>query len=367
MKSKTGSILLCLVMIASLSVPTSQNVGDLGSSSGGTGGPVLSNISAPIPQIVGQPSLSPSGTGDLADSSWPMFQRTPDHKGYIASDGPTSGPLLWKKNLDVIYTSPVIADGRVYINGFLNSTDTFYCLDAEDGDVLWEFIVPSGRVTTTPTVANGKVFVGTFWGVGIFYCLDAYTGNVLWEKDIEEIYTQGAIVIEDVVYIPTNNRIYALNANNGSEIWSIYGGDVHGGAAVEGDNIYVIKNGLTALNRFSGSQLWTYSYERLHTTPTVAYEKVFIQSPDGYLHALYKDNGSLAWKYDLNTNNWNLVQSSCAAGFNKIFVGAQVGILTGKFFCFDPEDGTLIWSVETNGSIISSPAISGNGIVYVGA
>ncbi len=368
-RKKVMSIIISAVMVVSISASMAKNVGEP-SSSGAMGLP-LSNISVPIPQIVGQPSSSLGGSGGLANSPWPMFQRTPDHKGYVASDGPTLCPLLWKKNLDIIFTSPVIADGKVYVNGFLNSTDTFYCLDAENGEILWEFIVPSGVATTTPSVANGKVFVGTFWGVGMFYCLDANTGAVLWEKDVGTMYTQGAIVIEDVAYIPTNSRIYALNANNGTEIWSTYGGKMHAGAAVYGNEIYIYKSGLTALNRFDGSQIWSYPCGHLYTTPTVAYGKVFIQTPDGYLHAIYKDNGSLAWKYDLNTSNWNAIQSSCGAGYNRIFVGAQVGGAAndsmGKFFCFDPYNGTLIWSVETNGSIISSPAISGNGIVYVGA
>jgi outer membrane protein assembly factor BamB len=181
------------------------------------------------------------------------------------------------------------------------------------------------------------------------------------------MYVQGAIVVDNILYVPTTGSgIYALNPLDGSEIWWVSGGSMHAGVAVEGDLIYGTASwSLKAFNRFTGVEIWSYSTSPgIHSTPAVAYGNVYVQADNGYFHSVNKDTGSLVWKYDLNTNNWNGIKSSPAVGFDKVFVGGQKG--GNDFFCFNAHNGALIWSYELAGTVISSPVISGNGIVYIG-
>jgi outer membrane protein assembly factor BamB len=353
MENKVSSIFVCLLMII-MAFTSAQNI-----------------VEPSVNQDVGEPSINQTIGVPMPSSSpptdWPMFHRTNDHQGYTPGDGPTDSPLLWDKYLQAnVIASPAAVDGRIYINGFLNSTSTLYCLKAQTGDTLWEFLASSGRITTAPTVADGYVYFGKNWGDGKFYCLDAYTGAQIWEADVGDMYIQGAVVVDDVVYVPTSRSgIYALYASNGTQIWWIPGGSMHAGVAVDGDVLYGIASGLKAIDRHNGSIIWTYTCGYIRSTPTVAYGKVFVQSNDEHLYAVFKGNGTLAWKYDLETSNYHGIKSSVAAGFNKIFVGCQGRSGGENFLCFNPENGTLLWSAFTSGTVISSPAIAGNGIVYV--
>ncbi|UCE36350.1 MAG: PQQ-binding-like beta-propeller repeat protein [Thermoplasmata archaeon] len=393
MKRKISSVFVCAVLMLNVFGGMVQNVEESSSILSGTG-----ELQDPIPPNIDNPNPSSSGTKDLTEPNpqnakqpqniveetrksssapidWPMFHRTPDHQGYTPTNGPTNSSLLWTKYLQArIAASPAVVDGRLYINGFLNSTDTFYCLDAKTGATIWEFYVPSGIPTTAPAVADGKVYIGTHNGDGIFYALDAYTGSVVWERFVGDMYSQGAVVVGDIVYVPTSGAgIYALNTINGSEIWRGSGGSIHTGVAVDGDMIFTpYINGIRALNRFNGTTIWTGTGGYDRSTPCVAYDKIFFKSYYApHIFALNKNNGTLVWKYDLGANHWFGSASSPAAGFGRIFVGVETGgsadDSTGKFLCFDAENGTLLWSVDTDGTVHSSPAISGNGIVYVGS
>ncbi len=345
MRKKLPSIFICVVIIM-MALSTVQNIDE--PSMGLT-------IEEPIS------SSSPP-------TEWPMFQRTPDSQGFTPDDGPTNSPLLWSKGLQAnVKTSPAVVDGRVYVNGFLNSVSALYCLDAGTGATLWRYIVSEGRISTAPCVSDNKVFFGKNWGDGKFYCLDAYTGSLIWEADVGDMYVQGAVVVDDVIYIPTSRSgIYALYVSDGTQIWWISGGSMHAGVAVDGDVLYGISTGLKAINRFTGATIWSYSMGSVHSTPTVAYGKVFVQSDyNEYLYAIHKDTGALAWSYDLEVSNSHGVQSSPAAGFNRIFVGCQGRSDGNNFLCFNPDNGNLLWSVNTGGNVLTSAAIAGNNLVYI--
>lgn len=83
-----------------------------------------------------------------------------------------------------------------------------YALNASSGALLWNNSV--GNVDSTPAVANGVVYVGSF--DGNVYALDASTGAPLWS------YATGAFVYSPavangVVYVGSDAGIYALNAS----------------------------------------------------------------------------------------------------------------------------------------------------------
>ncbi|MDY0168288.1 MAG: PQQ-binding-like beta-propeller repeat protein [Thermoguttaceae bacterium] len=69
-----------------------------------------------------------------------------------------------------------VADGRAYFGS--SADDTVYCLDAATGDTLWSFTT-EGPVRLAPTVADGRVYVGS--DDGCLYCLKGDDGALLWQ------------------------------------------------------------------------------------------------------------------------------------------------------------------------------------------
>ena len=74
---------------------------------------------------------------------------------------------------------PVIADGLLYYGS--SADDKIYCLDATTGEQRWTFFT-EGPVRLAPTIAEGRVFVGS--DDGHAYCLDAKSGTLVWKTQL---------------------------------------------------------------------------------------------------------------------------------------------------------------------------------------
>lgn len=84
-------------------------------------------------------------------------------------------PLIWNfTTAGPVGTSPAVAYGKV----FVSSNNKLYALDEFSGKKIWEFNIPVGSTMSSPTAADGMVFVGS--GNGILYAVDEKTGNLEW-------------------------------------------------------------------------------------------------------------------------------------------------------------------------------------------
>ena len=74
---------------------------------------------------------------------------------------------------------PVIADGLLYYGS--SADDKIYCLHAATGEQRWTFFT-EGPVRLAPTIAEGRVFVGS--DDGHAYCLEAKSGTLVWKTQL---------------------------------------------------------------------------------------------------------------------------------------------------------------------------------------
>jgi hypothetical protein len=115
-----------------------------------------------------------------------------------------------------VMISPVAFENMVYVC----SERAVHSLEIQDINTIgqkWEFPeFISERVTSSPTVADGEVYIGFESEV---FCLDAYTGAPIWN------YTTGfnvtaTVVADGKLYICSDDgKIYCLNADTGAWIW----------------------------------------------------------------------------------------------------------------------------------------------------
>ena len=95
---------------------------------------------------------------------------------------------IWNFTTDgVIYSSPAVADGKVFIGSY---DDKIYCLDVEDGAEIWNYLTGS-NVASQPAIADGKVFVGS--GDDYVYC---FGSNPPETPDQPDGPTEGEVGIE---------------------------------------------------------------------------------------------------------------------------------------------------------------------------
>ncbi len=178
----------------------------------------------------------------LADD-WPQWLG-PERDGVWRETGivesfPEGGPeVLWRVPAGYGYSSPAIADGKVYLSDYLieegelvnnpgarhplKGKERVRCFDAATGEVLWSHAYDEpyhlsypGGPRAIPTIADGKVY--SLGAEGTFVCLDAKTGEVIWQQDWKE-----AFEIESPIWgfsahpLIEGDTLYALVGGEGS-------------------------------------------------------------------------------------------------------------------------------------------------------
>jgi hypothetical protein len=146
-----------------------------------------------------------------------------------------NGDLLWTSQPEDAWgfysTGWSVAYGNLYHSGY----GTIYAYDCANGNVIWNFSVPSGLATpytnyplAVNCVADGKIYLGTaehsrnapYWKDTKTYCLNATTGEVIWSLDAATPSSAGGIgqvstgfAIADGFYTYLNlydNQIYTI-------------------------------------------------------------------------------------------------------------------------------------------------------------
>ena len=126
----------------------------------------------------------------------------------VAIDGTGSGDVtdtheLWRAPLGVGYTSPTLADGRLYV---VDNSANLHALDAATGEHLWELSL--GRVGKgSPVAADGRLYLTEVNGRFVIVEPGEEEGKIL---DLEEIAIAGADRMAEIYSSPAiaNGRIY---------------------------------------------------------------------------------------------------------------------------------------------------------------
>jgi outer membrane protein assembly factor BamB len=128
----------------------------------------------------------------------------------VAPDGRTvyalwaaDGTVDWSYTNDrAIVSSPVVADGRVYV-----AADDVYALDDSTGAVAWTFAT-GDAVGSTPSTIDGRLVVGS--DDGRVYRLDAANGTEVANATTGMVRSK-APVANDVAFVGNwDGTLYAL-------------------------------------------------------------------------------------------------------------------------------------------------------------
>lgn len=228
----------------------------------------------------------------------------------------SDGAILWQVPYNNgITSSPTVANGAVFfpvVNGF-------DALNANTGAMLWS--CPCGSNESSAAVVNGVVYIETTTNnVDYVDALNASTGTQLWQVQLgTSTNTAGdfgtPVVSNGVIYVSAmDNYLYALSINGGSILWkhplSTNSGSPMESPAVTDGVVYVVNNAYTpsymyALNASDGSPLWTYQpnsagdLTSLAVDQGVIYVGLYGGSSSG-MYALNMNTGLPLWSYPLN-------------------------------------------------------------------
>ena len=119
-----------------------------------------------------------------------------------------------------IDSSPTVANGMVYVgsdDGMLYAFKTS-CGNASCAPV-WAAPTPShNKIRSSPAVAKGMVYVGSY--DHNLYAFNAATGKLIWTASTGDVIRSSPVVANGIVYVGSNDHnLYAFNAATGKPIW----------------------------------------------------------------------------------------------------------------------------------------------------
>lgn len=231
-------------------------------------------------------SLATSDTSAQSFNNW----RGPARDGHYPDRGllkqwPANGPRLnWVfENLGIGFSSPVIANGKVYVTGMEGDMGFVYIL-SKNG--VLEKKYPYGKEDTgsypgtrsTPTIVGNLMYLAT--SQGEFFCMDLNTGRKLWSvnlfsdldgRNIRWGFTENVIIDGDLIFVSpggTKHNIVALNRRTGALVWT---NDTKDGVSAYCSPLIInhhgrkmlitmMANDVVALEPATGRFIWSFPY-----------------------------------------------------------------------------------------------------------
>jgi outer membrane protein assembly factor BamB len=314
---------------------------------------------------------------------WPQW-RGPNRDGVVAAANvPASWPekptVQWTAKTGEGYSTPVVAEGRIFVHSRQEPDEIVTALDLATGKQLWTVRYPSSFTKnkyandmskgpfSTPLVANGVVY--TLGTSAVLSAFDAATGAVKWRKDwskeidTSKLFTGTAMspILDSgvlVVHVGDDGEgaLRAFDPATGAEKWSLPG---HGPGYAS--PVVATLGGVRQLVTMSdkavlgvavadGRQLWTIPFpdewnENI-VTPVVAGDILIVSGiRKGTLgYRVGKASSGLAATQVWHNPDLPMYMSSPVTDGS--FLYGFSNKRKGQLFCLDAKTGAMKWTTE---------------------
>lgn len=340
-----------------------------------------------------------------ADPGWPCW-RGPTRQGIaVAAKLPRewsdSIKPLWEAKLGTGWSSPVVAEGRMFVTDRIDDTERVLAFDAKTGRELWTRSDPvsfdphsvgarhGNGPKSTPAVSQGRVY--SLGIAGRLLCLDAQRGRLIWQINFPEVYGEhrslaggkARVIGTECVLVPIGNgegapaplfgytgsplvtdslvvcsvggarggTIMAFDAATGDEVWRSLHENVSYSSPISatlgGVEQVVVMTGpeIVGLELATGRKLWGHpfqiQYDESISTP-VAADGYVLATGDGHpLTAIRIEQRAGRWSVDVAWENRDLSSylSSMVIHDARVY-GMNDG---GEFACLRLTDGQTVW------------------------
>jgi outer membrane protein assembly factor BamB len=282
----------------------------------------------------------------------------------------------WKVTVGVGHSSPVVANGRIYVFARQGEEEVLLSLDAVTGKEIWRSSQPIAYEMhpaavghgkgpkSTPVVYKGNVY--TFGISGVLSCHDARTGKLKWRRDFSNEYpktsplfgTAMSPLIDSGLLIAhvgghDKGALTAFDPETGATKWS---NDVDGPAYSSPIVVDLagVRQVITSTQRNvigvevkTGKNLWKLpaksQYDENSVT-AVAYKDLVVVSREGQgLTAirLEKQGAGLVPKEVWNNKENMMYLNSPVLVGNTLF--GLSPLKKGQFFAVDADTGKTLW------------------------
>ena len=308
-----------------------------------------------------------------------------------ARDGSVSGknvPAAWPQSLKQSwrveigegYSSPVVADGRVFVHGRRDPEEIVTGINLADGKVLWQqkyqatfkknqyaAEMAKGPHATPLVIANRLFTLGV---TGVLNAWDTATGKQLWTRDFSKaidtsklfcgtaaspLLVDGRLVIQVGSDIH-GGQILALNPATGATEWEWHGlgpgyaspvmVEVGGTKQI----VTMTEGSIVGVDAKTGKELWSAAFpDEWHeniATPLWTGTHLIISGTRQGTHAYVLKQTGGKWEVTETWKNPDIAPYMSSPVFGDGLIYGHSSKKKGQFFAIDEKTGAVRWTTE---------------------
>ena len=181
----------------------------------------------------------------------------------------------------------------------------------------------------------------------------------------------GSAVKDSIVYVAYQAHVYAIQAENGTELWRFPKEtdnklSFYAPPALSPDGSQLIAGGfnhvLYSLDPQTGNEQWRFEESKYPyiAGPLITEDSIYAPTNDHLLYALDR-KGNKRWEFKTGGAIW------ATPAYNPTCECIYVACLDHTLYALRTRDGALLWKTDRlEGAIASSPVLSEDGILYFG-
>lgn len=221
----------------------------------------------------------------------------------------------------------------------------------------WQFETQNRVIESAPVFADGVLYIGST--DRSLYAINAENGSEVWSFDVSDAIREPLVVSDEVVIVVNRDGdIFGVGRADGSEMWSRTGTRYRYAPLLHDGATYVTaRNRVVGLDIQTGETIW--ESEEIEEPPTAgpAYSngRVFVCA--GFTtYAFDGSSGDTIWSYDAGGD----IDVVPTVHDGTVYVGSR----NNRVYAIDTETGDELWNYDTGNRVLSSPAVR-NHTVYV--
>jgi outer membrane protein assembly factor BamB len=329
--------------------------------------------------------------------------RGPSRNGVLTPD---EAPARWPENLTKQwsttvgegYSSPIVADGRVYVHARRDPEETVSAIDLATGTVTWSrtYTAPVEKNPyakqmakgpyATPLLADGRLY--TLGTTATLTAWNAATGALVWRRDFSAridtsklfcgtatspLMTKSGVVVH--IGDDRGGSIMALDPATGKEKWSTslagpgYASPIEITLGGTPQIISLTTKSVIGVDVATGALLWEFPFndewnENI-VTPIAMPNGVIVSGVRQGTRRLTvtKTGSAFAVKEAWHTPDVAMYMSSPVLSRGTIF--GHSSKRKGQFVAVDPETGQIRWATEGRNATSAAVVAAGSHLVYL--
>ena len=330
--------------------------------------------------------------------------RGPTRDGLVpAANVPASWPdslrRVWRIEIGEGYSSPIVADGRVFIHSRRDPDEIVMAIELASGKTLWQqkypVIIEKNRYATkmakgpnaTPLVMGKRIF--TLGITGVLTAWDTATGRQLWQKDFSKTVdtsklfcgtSASPLALDGLVVIQVGSdvhggQILALDPSNGATKWEWrghgpgYASPVVFDIAGKIQIVTMTDSSIVGLDAKTGGQLWSVPFlDEWHeniTTPVWTGSLLIISGTRQGTHAFALQQSHGKWQANEVWKNAEVAMYMSSPVYADGVIYGHSARQKGQFVALDAKTGAIRWATEGREGWHASVLLTPRHVVYL--